>query len=134
MEIDWARYYRVSSMQKVLIDACGWVAVIEAGINIDKALLESSGISKITTTQSVISELESLDGNLLLDMLTAKAELIEPLVGSGKHTDDQLFDLAKKYSCPILTVDTELKRRLSQENLSWIEVSGRSHLRMIRAE
>ena len=134
MEIDRARYYRVSSMQKVLIDACGWVAVIEAGINIDKALLESSGISKITTTQSVISELESLDGNLLLDMLTAKAELIEPLVGSGKHTDDQLFDLAKEHSWPILTVDTELKRRLSQENLSWIEVSGRSHLRMIRAE
>ena len=132
MEIDWTRNYRVRSMQRVLIDTCGWVAVIEAGINIDKALLESSGISNIALTSSVLSELKTMEGNLLLDMLESKAEIIEPLDESGKHTDDQLFDLAKKNNWPVLTIDTELKRRLSQSNLTWIEVSGRSHLRLIR--
>ena len=33
-----ARNNRVIFMKKVLVDACGWVAVIEAGINIDLAL------------------------------------------------------------------------------------------------
>ncbi len=132
MEINWTRNYRVRSMQRVLIDTCGWVAVIEAGINIDKALLESSGINNMALTPSVLSELETMEGNLLLDILESKAEIIEPLDESGKHTDDQLFDLAKKYNWPILTVDTQLKRRLSLSNLTWIEVSGRSHLRLIR--
>ena len=119
-------------MQRVLIDTCGWVAVIEAGINIDKALLESSGTNNMALTPSVLSELETMEGNLLLDMLESKAEIVEPLNESGKHTDDQLFDLAKKSNWPILTVDTQLKRRLSQSNLTWIEVSGRSHIRLIR--
>ena len=50
---------------------------------------------------------------------------------AGKHTDDQLFALAVENKWPILTVDTDLKRRLSQSNVSWVEVSGRSHLRLV---
>lgn len=119
-------------MRRVLIDACGWVAVVEAGINIDKALLQCCGFHELAILPRVLVELENLGRkNLLIDMLRTKAELIEPLEDSGNHTDDQLLAIASLRGWPILTVDTELKRRISQSNLSWIEVSGRSHLRMV---
>jgi len=121
----------VITMRRVLIDACGWVAVIEAGINIDKALLECSGIRNIAIVKSVMTELEALPGNYLLGILSAKAEVVEAEKEVGHHTDDQLFSIAQKENWPVLTVDTEFKRRLSIANLSWIEVSGRSHLRLV---
>ena len=127
-----ARNNRVIFMKKVLVDACGWVAVIEAGINIDLALLDCCGYKDIAIIPNVLSELESLNNpRLMISMLESKAEMLEPLIDSGKHTDDQLFALAVANNWPILTVDTELKRRLSKSNISWVEVSGRSHLRMV---
>jgi len=133
MEIDWAWNYRVIFMKKVLVDTCGWVAVVEAGINIDKSLINICGYNQLAITARVIEELESLkQKGLLLKILLSKAELINIPNDSKKHTDDQLFELAKKNQWPILTVDTELKKRLSDEGLEWIEVSGRSHLRLIR--
>ena len=119
-------------MKKVLVDACGWVAVIEAGINIDLALLECCGYKDLAVVQNVISELQSLKNpKLMISMLEAKSEMITAPIDSGKHTDDQLFALALEKNWPILTVDTELKRRLSKSNLNWVEVSGRTHLRMV---
>jgi len=122
----------VIPMPRILVDACGWVAVIEAGINIDLALLECCGYKDLAIVSNVISELKSLnDSKLMIPMLEAKAELFEAPESSGKHTDDQLFALARENNWPILTVDTDLKRRLSQSNISWVEVSGRSHLRLV---
>ena len=132
MAPNWPWNYRVIFMLRVLIDACGWVAVIEAGINIDQALLESVGTKELATVPNVISELKALDDRkLLISMLQSKAELLTPNESARNYTDDQLLSLSKEYNWPVLTVDTELKRRLSQSNLSWIEVSGRSHLRHV---
>ena len=47
-------------MHRVLVDACGWVAVIEAGINIDQALLECSGTKQLAIVPNVVSEIEAL--------------------------------------------------------------------------
>ncbi len=124
--------HRVISMHRVLVDACGWAAVIEAGINIDRALLVCAGTKELAIVPNVITELEALeDRKLMVSMLITKAKLINPLEGSGNHTDDQLLLLAKENNWPVLTVDTELNRRLSQSNIAWIEVSGRSHLRQV---
>lgn len=132
MAINWPWYHRVISMNKVLVDACGWVAVIEAGINIDQALLDCAGTKQLAVVPNVITELNSLnDRKLLVSMLTSKAEIITPPADSGNHTDDQLLSIAIENKWPILTVDTELKRRLSQSNIAWIEVSGNSHLRQV---
>jgi rRNA-processing protein FCF1 len=121
------------SMPRVLIDACGWVAVIEAGINIDQALLESAGTRDLILVPSVLAELKSMeDRRLLLDMLEARCEIVEALPESSNHTDDQLHDLAVANDWIVLTVDTGLKRRLSQSGMAWLEVSGRSHLRLVR--
>ena len=119
-------------MKKVLVDACGWVAVIEAGINIDLSLLECCGFKDLAIIPNVISELNSLENpKLMVSILESESEMQIPPADAGRHTDDQLFWIAKEKNWPILTVDTELKRRLSKSNISWIEVSGRSHLRMV---
>ena len=119
-------------MKKVLVDACGWVAVIEAGINIDLALLDCCGCKDLAIVPNVISELESLkNSKLMISMLESKAEMLVAPTDTGKHTDDQLFALAVQNNWPILTVDTDLKRRLSKSNLHWVAVSGRTHLRMV---
>jgi len=119
-------------MPRILIDACGWVAVIEAGINIDLELLKCCGYKDLAIIPNVISELKALnDSKLMISMLESKAEMYDAPEGVGKHTDDQLFALAIENRWPILTVDTNLKRRLSQSNIPWVEVSGRSHLRMV---
>lgn len=126
------RNNRVIFMKKVLVDACGWVAVIEAGINIDLGLMDCCGYKELAIVPNVIAELKSLrNPKLMIPMLEAKADLLEPPNNSGNHTDDQLFTLAVENNWPILTVDTELKRRLSKSNLHWVEVSGRTHLRMV---
>lgn len=119
-------------MRRILIDACGWSAVIQAGINIDKALIECTGTKELATVPNVIKELEALnDRKLMIPMLLSKAEMITPTAESGNHTDNQLLELAIKNNWPILTVDTEFKRRMSLANIPWIEVSGRSHLRQV---
>ena len=64
-------------MKKVLVDACGWVAVIEAGINIDLALLECCGYKDMAIIPNVFSELESLNNpKLMISMLEAKTEML----------------------------------------------------------
>ena len=132
MATNWPWHYRVISMHKVLIDACGWVTVIEAGINIDQGLLDCAGTKQLAIVPNVISELESLnDRKLMVPMLNSKAEMIIPSKDSGNHTDDQLLAISLERKWPILTVDTELKKRLSESNIAWIEVSGRSHLRRV---
>ena len=119
-------------MHRILVDACGWVAVIEAGINIDLALKECCGYNELAIVPNVISELEALKNpRLLVSMLEKKALMCNPPEEVGRHTDDQLYSLAIQNNWPILTVDTELKRRLSQSNSAWVEVSGRSHLRLV---
>ena len=116
----------------VLIDTCGWVAVVEARINIDLALQQQLGPIEIKVTQSVMNELERLaeqeSRNLLLSILTERAELVS---GEGEHTDDELLNLATNHHWPVLTVDKDLKNRLYNANASVIEVHGSKALRYI---
>ncbi len=119
-------------MTSILVDTCGWVAVVEARINIDLALEQQLGPVEIKVTQSVMDELEELvaqeSQNLLLGLLNERAELVS---GEGEHTDDELLDLAIKYQWPVLTVDKNLKTRLHNANASVIEVHGSKALRYI---
>ena len=64
-------------------------------------------------------------------MLISKSESFIPSNVDSKHTDDLLFALSSEKGWPVLTVDTQLKRRLSQANHPWIDVIGNSHLRFV---
>ena len=119
-------------MAGVLVDACGWVAVVDARINIDLALESQVGPVELKVTESVLAELELLSEresrNLLLDLLVERSEVVS---GEGNHTDDELLNLAMNEGWPVLTVDRTLKARLHDANASVIEVHGSKALRLI---
>ena len=121
-------------MPRVLIDACGWVAVVDGGIHIDHALADQVGPVELAITAAGRAELERLQGErsatLLLDLLDSRAEVVQAPEGV-RHTDDQLIRLAAQLQCPVLTVDRELKRRLIAEGSQIIEVVGGSALRLV---
>ena len=64
---------RADSMVGVLVDACGWVSLVDAGLNLDISLSNAIGEAELKITDSVRRELDSLAGSrggLLLDLLT----------------------------------------------------------------
>jgi rRNA-processing protein FCF1 len=128
MELFWGE-----SMSCVLIDACGWAALIDAGLNLDVSMSKVIGKPKYLLLSKVREELISLSKHrkgLLLDLLDSKSELIEAPEGI-RHTDRMLLDLSTKNGWPVLTVDRRLKERLINNGGSYIEVTSRNVLRLI---
>ncbi len=122
-------------MQHVLIDACGWVACVDANLNTERELEAVLGPCVWVLLESVEKELERLEANrkkskpLLLDLLRAKS--VTNRMFSGKHADDDLFRCALDNQWATLTVDTALKRRLYEANLRIVEVRQNSHLYLV---
>jgi hypothetical protein len=83
-------------MQRIIVDACGWVAVIDAGINIDGALMQLVGPSQLLLLPDVDKELDKVNSqrskkkSLLLPLLKAKTIMIDAPEDSGNHPDDQM--------------------------------------------
>ncbi|MDB3870803.1 hypothetical protein N9318_00645 [Euryarchaeota archaeon] len=128
MELFWGE-----SMNCVLIDACGWAALIDAGLNLDVSMSKVIGKPKYLLLSKVREELISLSNHrkgLLLDLLDRKSEFIEAPEGI-RHTDRMLLDLSTKNGWPVLTVDRRLKERLINNGGSYIEVTSRNVLRLI---
>ena len=124
---------RADPMVSVLVDACGWVSLIDAGLNLDISLNEVVGKAELKITAGVKEELDSLAmdrSGLLLDLLYSRSEVIESEKG---HTDDALVTLAKQNGWPVLTVDRLLKKRLVEGGCSYIEVASGPSLRMVEA-
>ncbi len=123
---------RGETLTGVLVDACGWVAVVDARINIDLELESQIGPVELKVTEAVVEELSRLAEResrpLLLELLHDRAEVVS---GEGEHTDDELLNLATTNGWPVLTVDRALKARLHGDNASVIEVHGHKTLRLI---
>ena len=122
---------RADTMVSVLVDACGWVSLIDAGLNLDISLNEVVGKAELKITAGVREELESISktrGGLLLDLLYGRSEVID---SKGGHTDDALLAIATENRWPVLTVDRILKKRLVEEGCSYIEVTSGPSLRMV---
>ena len=125
------------NVQRIIVDACGWVAVIDAGINIDNALLQLMGPSQLLLLPDVEKELEEINSkrskkkSLLLQLLKAKTVMIDAPANSGNHPDDQIVSFAISEGIPVLTVDTELKRRLFDSGILIIEVAKNKRLSII---
>ncbi len=121
-------------MNGVLIDACGWAALIDAGLNLDVAMSKVIGKPRYLLLGKVREELGSLSKHrkgLLLSLLDVKAEIIEAPEGI-RHTDGMLLDLSRKNGWPVLTVDRRLKERLMNNGGSYIEVTSKNVLRLIQ--
>ena len=120
-------------MSSVLIDACGWVALVDARLNLDVAMASVAGSPRLLVMDSVDAELQKLSqtrGGLLLDLLEQKSERMSDIEGM-KHTDDMLVELSVESSWPVLTVDRRLKERLVSAGGSYIEVTSGPALRLI---
>ena len=124
---------RADSMVGVLVDACGWVSLVDAGLNLDISLNETIGEAELKVTDSVRRELDSLAGSrggLLLDLLYSRAEFVKSEEG---HTDTNLVEISVETGWPVLTVDRGLKRKLLERGCSFIEVTSRPSLRLVEA-
>ena len=124
---------RADSMVGVLVDACGWVSLVDAGLNLDISLNETIGEAELKVTDSVRRELDSLAGRregLLLDLLYSRAEFVKSKEG---HTDTSLVEISIEMGWPVLTVDRGLKRKLVERGCSFIEVTSGPSLRLVEA-
>ena len=124
---------RVDLMVGVLVDACGWVSLVDAGLNLDISLNETIGEAELKVTDSVRKELDSLAGSrggLLLDLLYSRADFVKSEEG---HTDTNLLEISIEMGWPVLTVDRGLKRKLVERGCSFIEVTSGPSLRLVEA-
>ena len=124
---------RADSMVCVLVDACGWVSLVDAGLNLDISLNNAIGEAELKITDSVRRELDSLAGSrggLLLDLLYSRAEFVKSEEG---HTDTNLIQMSIRTGWPVLTVDRGLKRKLVEKGCSFIEVTSGPSLRLVEA-
>jgi len=130
---------KVVLSQQVLVDACGWAAVIDSEMNIDTEMNRVFGPAQLRLLDSVKQEIERLNQerprkkNLLLPLLEQKSEFIEPLNTGSEHPDDQLFELACDMKVPVLTVDVDLKRRLYEADLPILEVSKNQRFQLVES-
>ena len=124
---------RADSMVGVLVDACGWVSLVDAGLNLDISLNETIGEAELKVTDSVRKELDSLAGSrggLLLDLLYSRADFVK---SEEWHTDTNLLEISIEMGWPVLTVDRGLKRKLMERGCSFIEVTSGPSLRLVEA-
>lgn len=121
--------------QCIIIDACGWVAVIDSGINIDIELEKIFGSFQLILLDSVLDELKEIEKErtkrktLLISMLENKSSIIDS--EEFTHTDDQIFSISEQLGYAVLTVDKELKKRLYQSSIKVIEVNKNNHLKIL---
>ena len=129
-------------MQRVLIDACGWVACVDAKLNVERELEALLGPCEWMLLPSVHRELQRLQGqrprskSLLLALLEAKSTAHVPDGTGGeeaatRHTDDEIFACAQAHGWATLTVDSGLKHRLFEANLTVVEVRKNQHLNVL---
>lgn len=124
-------------MQEILIDACGWVAIIDSGMNLDSELRSVTGPYQFILLPDVEKELDKLQQQrgrknpLLLALLKQKSREENPIDDNQSHTDDQLLLFSEHHKIPILTVDVELKRRAYEKGISVLEVAKNKRINLI---
>ena len=124
-------------MRNILIDSCGWVAIVDSGIHLDHALNDLVANFQLQVLDSVVNELNAISEDraphspLLLDLLYSRAQILETEDGEDVHADDQLLNFAQKNDWTVLTVDVELKRRLFKSGCPYIEVVGGNRLNLV---
>ena len=132
MEAHRSRLYQgVISLSGLIVDACGWVALVDAKINLDIELKSILGQPELILTDAVLIELKKIDEDrkgLLLELLTSRARIIH---SNDSYTDDGLIRLSIETGHPVLTVDRELKRRLISVGCSYVEVTAGRTLRLV---
>ena len=123
-------------MGEVLIDACGWVALVDGSFNIDTALSNLVGPPQFILIDLVQQELEEIEATrprgkkLMLDLLMQRSTRIDH---PTMHTDDALLEVALERGIPLLTVDANLKKRALGKSIGILEVVKGKNIRLVNA-
>ena len=120
-------------MVGVLVDACGWVALIDAELNLDDAMSGVVGQADLKLLECVhleLSQLSQTRRGFLLSLLESRCEMISDLDGFS-HPDEMLIALSSSRGWPVLTVDRVLKEKLVSSGGSYIEVTSGRFLRLV---
>ena len=120
-------------MASVLVDACGWAALMDAGLNLDDAMKGVVGRAELMVLECVHRELDLLSQQrkgLLLGLLESRSEKVLDLDGMS-HPDEMLVTLSGSRGWPVLTVDRGLKEKLISSGGSYIEVTSGRFLRLV---
>lgn len=121
-------------MGDVLIDACGWVALIDGAFNIDASLSQLVGPPHFILIDLVLDELETIEASrprgkrLMLDLLLQRSTMVD---SNPIHTDDVLLQIAIERDIPILTVDADLKRQSIDSGVGILEVVKGKNIRFV---
>ena len=121
-------------MGEVLIDACGWVALVDGSFNIDTALSNLVGPPQFVLIDLVQQELEEIEAarprgkKLMLDLLMQRSTRIDH---PTMHTDDALLEVALERGIPLLTVDANLKKRALENSIGILEVVKGKNIRLV---
>ena len=121
-------------MGEVLIDACGWVALVDGSFNIDTALSNLVGPPQFILIDLVQQELEEIEATrprgkkLMLDLLMQRSTRIDH---PTMHTDDALLEVALERGIPLLTVDANLKKRALGKSVGILEVVKGKNIRLV---
>ena len=121
-------------MGDVLIDACGWVALIDGAFNVDASLSQLVGPPHFILIDLVLDELETIEASrprgkrLMLDLLLQRSTMVD---SNPIHTDDVLLQIAIERDIPILTVDADLKRRSIDAGVGILEIVKGKNIRFI---
>ena len=122
-------------MVGVLVDACGWVALMDAELNLDDAMSGVVGQADLKLLECVHLELSQLSQSrkgFLLSLLESRCEMISDQDGLS-HPDEMLIALSSSRGWPVLTVDRFLKESLVSSGGSYIEVTSGRFLRLVEA-
>ena len=122
-------------MVGVLVDACGWIALMDAELNLDDAMSGVVGQADLKLLECVHLELLQLSQSrrgFLLSLLESRCEMISDL-NDLSHPDEMLISLSGLRGWPVLTVDRVLKERLVSSGGSYIEVTSSRFLRLVEA-
>lgn len=128
-------WLRCVILPKILVDSCGWVALINSGINVDSAFLEIFGKYEFILIDNVLVELERIEKKkskkLLLKILKDRSSSFKFSNLEKIHTDDVLLNLSIEHNWPVLTVDKKLKSRLHENNCKVVEVVGGKKIKLV---
>ena len=113
-------------MQTVVLDTNALLMPFEVRINLDIALRDLLGESRIVVPGPLIGELKHLKHRYARAalMLARRYEII-PTKASG---DDSVIELALKEGAYVLTNDKELRGRLRKEKVPLIYIRSGRHL------
>ena len=120
-------------MVGVLVDACGWVALMDAELTLDDAMSGVVGQADLKLLECVhleLSQLSQTRRGFLLSLLESRCEMISDLDGFS-HPDEMLIALSSSRGWPVLTVDRVLKEKLVSSGGSYIEVTSGRFLRLV---